>query len=131
MFFHPPNSQFVDPCTCQDLAAIIKSDKVANKDYCIIDVRDDDWSGGNIKGAMNSPSYGFLTNVDQLVKETKNIPLVVFHCALSQARGPKAARVRTFPPSELLHRSISGSRCRSMQKPAYFYRVTVKTLLTK
>ncbi|KAI0344429.1 Rhodanese-like protein [Trametopsis cervina] len=79
--------------TPDDLATIIKSERVANKDYCIIDVRDDDWYGGNIKGSRNSPSHGFLHKVDKLVNETKDIPIVVFHCALSQVRGPKAARV--------------------------------------
>ena len=56
------------------------------KDYCIIDVRDDDWEGGNIKGAHNEPSYGFLARVDELVKKTKDVPLVVFHCSLSEVR---------------------------------------------
>ncbi|KAI0086936.1 Rhodanese-like domain-containing protein [Irpex rosettiformis] len=70
--------------TPDDLAAIMKSSKVPNKDYCIIDVRDDDWHGGNIKNSQNSPSHGFLLKVDKLVQETKNIPVVVFHCALSQ-----------------------------------------------
>lgn len=69
--------------------------KIPLKDYVIIDVRDDDYRGGNITGAKNSPSSAFLANVDELVKETKGIPLVVFHCMLSQQRGPKAARVRT------------------------------------
>lgn len=70
----------------QELAAVIKSDKVPMKDYCVVDVRDDDWHGGNIKGAHNSPSAVFLARVDDLVNQTKDVPLVVFHCALSQAR---------------------------------------------
>ena len=49
-------------------------------------MRDDDWHGGNIKNAQNSPSNGFLLKVDQLVQATKNVPIVVFHCALSQVR---------------------------------------------
>ncbi|CAL1712419.1 unnamed protein product [Somion occarium] len=77
----------------QELATIIKSDKVPLKDYFIVDVRDDDWRGGNIKGAHNAPSYDFLSKVDALVERTKNVPLVVFHCTLSQVRGPKAARI--------------------------------------
>ncbi|EIN12921.1 Rhodanese-like protein [Punctularia strigosozonata HHB-11173 SS5] len=77
-----------------ELAAIIKSkDKVALRDYIVIDVRDDDYRGGNIVNALNSPSGQFLANVDDLVKKTKDIPIVVFHCALSQVRGPKAARI--------------------------------------
>ncbi|KAJ8468892.1 hypothetical protein ONZ51_g9353 [Trametes cubensis] len=76
-----------------ELAAIIKSDKVPGKDYCVIDVRDDDWAGGNIKGAQNAPSSQFYVHVHDLVQKTKNVPMVVFHCALSQVRGPKAARI--------------------------------------
>ncbi|GJE99838.1 Rhodanese-like protein [Phanerochaete sordida] len=82
--------KYIEP---DDLASIIKSDKVPWKDYCVIDVRDDDWHGGNIKGARNSPSHGFLVKVDELVRDTKHVPMVVFHCALSQVRGPKAARI--------------------------------------
>ncbi|KAI0373673.1 Rhodanese-like protein [Pilatotrama ljubarskyi] len=76
-----------------ELAAIIKSDKIPGKDYCVIDVRDDDWVGGNIKGAHNAPSSQFYVHVHDLVQKTKSVPTVVFHCALSQVRGPKAARI--------------------------------------
>ena len=55
-------------------------------DYVVVDVRDDDWEGGNIKGARNEPSYGFLARVDALVQQTKDVPLVIFHCALSEVR---------------------------------------------
>jgi len=67
--------------------------KKANEDYIIVDVRDDDFIGGNIVGCLRSPSNVFLTDVNGLVEKTKDIPQVVFHCMLSQARGPKAARV--------------------------------------
>jgi len=65
----------------------MKSDsKVPKKDFLVVDVRDDDYAGGNIKGSLNQPSSEFLMNVDGLVKQTKEVPLVIFHCALSQAR---------------------------------------------
>lgn len=64
----------------------MKSDKVPKKDYVVVDVRDDDFVGGNIKGAINKPSREFLMNVDGLVKQTRDVPLVIFHCALSQVR---------------------------------------------
>lgn len=71
----------------QELAEIIKSDnKVPKKDYVVVDVRDDDFVGGNIVGAVNKPSKSFGTNVTELVEETKEVPLVVFHCVLSQVR---------------------------------------------
>ena len=56
------------------------------KDYAIVDVRDDDYVGGSIKGAFNEPSYGFLARVDDLVRRTAHVPLVVFHCSLSEIR---------------------------------------------
>ena len=59
----------------------------------VVDVRDDDFAGGNIKGAVNVPSHTFYDAVDNLVRETKDVKTLVFHCALSQVRGPKAARV--------------------------------------
>ncbi|KAF9257484.1 Rhodanese-like protein [Marasmius fiardii PR-910] len=78
----------------EELAALIKNpEKVAKKDYLVVDVRDDDYEGGNIKGSLNMPSKDFLMNVDTLVKDTKDVGTVIFHCSLSQVRGPKAARV--------------------------------------
>ncbi|KAJ3731283.1 Rhodanese-like domain-containing protein [Lentinula guzmanii] len=76
-----------------ELAEIIRSGKTPKKDYLVVDVRDDDYAGGNIVGGVNMPSKKFLMNVDQLVKETRDVPLVIFHCALSQLRGPQAARI--------------------------------------
>jgi rhodanese-related sulfurtransferase len=64
----------------------MKSDKVAKKEFLVVDVRDDDYAGGNIKGSLNQPSGEFLMNVDRLVKQTKDVPMVIFHCALSQIR---------------------------------------------
>ena len=114
----------------------MKSNKVPQKDYCIVDVRDDDRIGGHIKGSHNSPSSDFLNKVDELVKQTKGVQTVIFHCALSQARyvsgflfiasnvliavilvnnsrGPKAARVRTH----VLHISLgTDSRSRFTRK---------------
>jgi rhodanese-related sulfurtransferase len=72
--------------TRQELAAIIKGDKVADKDYLVVDVRDDDYVGGNIKSSYNLPSRVFTKNVDELVRKTKDVPVVIFHCALSQER---------------------------------------------
>ena len=60
--------------------------KAPKKDFLVVDVRDDDFIGGNIVGAENKPSREFLDNVDKLVKDTKDVPLVVFHCSLSQVR---------------------------------------------
>jgi Cdc25 family phosphatase len=57
-----------------------------NTDFTIIDVRDDDFVMGNIPGAVNCPSATF----DPIVQYGG---FVVFHCALSQVRGPKCAKM--------------------------------------
>ncbi|KAJ1505229.1 hypothetical protein HMI54_003150 [Coelomomyces lativittatus] len=70
----------------------------AGIDYLVIDVRDDDFEGGNIPGAYHLPSQTLFhahpthSQVLQIhLEKFKRIPLLVFHCALSQQRGPKAA----------------------------------------
>lgn len=70
----------------QELAKIIKSDKVANRDYLVVDVRDDDYAGGNIKSALNLPSREFQMGVYDLVQKTADVKTMIFHCALSQMR---------------------------------------------
>ncbi|KAI9465528.1 Rhodanese-like domain-containing protein [Lactarius psammicola] len=78
--------------SADELSAIIKSNKIPRKDYLVVDVRDSDFIGGHITNCHRSPSTTFLDKLDDLVKDTKDIPQVIFHCALSQQRGPKAAR---------------------------------------
>lgn len=77
-------------CLCssilQDLSAIIKSKKLPRKDYLVVDVRDSDFIGGHIINCLRSPSATFLDKLDDLVKDTKDVPQVIFHCALSQQR---------------------------------------------
>ncbi|KAI9857073.1 MAG: hypothetical protein M1824_004998 [Vezdaea acicularis] len=58
----------------------------------IIDVRDDDHVGGNIKGSQWVPSREFDGQLPELVEALKPKKTVIFHCALSQERGPTAAR---------------------------------------
>ncbi|EIW80887.1 Rhodanese-like protein [Coniophora puteana RWD-64-598 SS2] len=89
---HTSTPKMVQYVTGEELVEIIRSDKVPSKDYLIVDVRDADYRGGNIKGSFHLPSEKFEQNVQGLVSKTKDVPLVIFHCALSQARGPKAAR---------------------------------------
>jgi len=86
-------------CSTQELAEIMrKDDKIAKQDFIVVDVRDDDYEGGNIKGAVNKPSSEFMAGVDSLVKETKDIPLVIFHCALSQVRCVACPRLVVLVP---------------------------------
>ncbi|PVH73477.1 hypothetical protein DL98DRAFT_501079 [Cadophora sp. DSE1049] len=81
-----------------DLSKIILSQASSNVDsstppssIAIIDVRDDDHIGGHIKHSIHAPSTTLDTKIPELVRKLKDKETVVFHCALSQQRGPSAA----------------------------------------
>ncbi|KAL1840074.1 hypothetical protein VTJ49DRAFT_809 [Mycothermus thermophilus] len=63
----------------------------AAPNIAIIDVRDDDYIGGHIKGSRNVPSRTLDYMLPTLVRQLQDKDTVVFHCALSQQRGPSAA----------------------------------------
>ena len=57
----------------------------------IIDVRDHDHIGGHIKSSTHIPSSSLDHRIPNLVRTMAGKEIVVFHCALSQQRGPTAA----------------------------------------
>lgn len=57
----------------------------------IIDVRGDDHVGGHITGSLNVPSHTHDYSMPELVRNLQTKDIVVFYCALSQQRGPRAA----------------------------------------
>lgn len=61
------------------------------KTFKVVDVRDDDYQGGNIPGSMNVPSRQLNSRVESLVDDLKDNEAVVFTCALSQQRGPNVS----------------------------------------
>ncbi|KAH6562525.1 hypothetical protein BASA50_001832 [Batrachochytrium salamandrivorans] len=75
-----------------ELVKLLKDPSLkAGRDFLVIDVRSDDYHGGHIPGAVNIPSHQFLHNVAAQVSQFKDTPVLYFHCALSQVRGPKCA----------------------------------------
>ncbi|KAI1123854.1 Rhodanese-like protein [Nemania abortiva] len=57
----------------------------------VVDVRDDDHIGGHIRGSLHFPSRSLDATMPTLLRKLENKEVVVFHCALSQQRGPGAA----------------------------------------
>lgn len=57
----------------------------------IIDVRDSDHIGGHIRHSQHIPSSTLDYQIPELVRALKDKKVVVFHCMLSQQRGPSAA----------------------------------------
>lgn len=50
-----------------------------------------DYIGGHIKNAQNFPSSTLDATMPTLIRQLEDKPTVIFHCALSQQRGPGAA----------------------------------------
>ncbi|KAL4735358.1 Rhodanese-like domain-containing protein [Aspergillus similis] len=72
------------------LSALILSTSTPSK-LAIIDVRDSDHVGGHIISSTWVPSSTLDVRIPELVRTLKGKEKVVFHCALSQQRGPSAA----------------------------------------
>eukprot|EP01083_Nonionella_stella_P009034 26183_1 len=82
--------------TDKELIALMKMNA---KEVLVIDVRDPDkdgdFLGGNIKGAMNIPTYNFVDQLPNLITE-ENVAekkTVVFLCMMSKGRGPQTYRL--------------------------------------
>lgn len=60
----------------------------------IIDVRGSEYKDGHIASAANHPEPDFHDDaqVDALVEKYKNEETIVFHCQMSQVRGPFCAK---------------------------------------
>ncbi|CCE73129.1 Piso0_000150 [Millerozyma farinosa CBS 7064] len=61
--------------------------------FAVVDVRDNDYVGGHIRGSWHYPAVDFGGRLGELQRrlEDEQVNDVVFHCMLSQSRGPKAA----------------------------------------
>ena len=78
--------------TREELKDILLLPTESRPNLAIIDVRDDDHVGGHIMSSTHVPSVTLDFRVPELVRTLRNKDKVVFHCALSQQRGPGAAR---------------------------------------
>lgn len=73
----------------EELSALLLSPDASK--VAVIDVRDDDYVGGHIKSSTHIPSSSLDHRVPNIVRTMAGKEIVVFHCALSQQRGPAAA----------------------------------------
>lgn len=78
-YIHPTDlsSQLLNPTTASKVA--------------VVDVRDNDYVGGHVKDSIHAPIDQLDARMPELLRTLKDKDKVVFHCMLSQQRGPKAA----------------------------------------
>lgn len=79
----------IDPPT---LHAALQSPDASK--MAIVDVRDEDRAEGWLKGSLHLPSRSLTTERMEsfAANEAQQYEMLVFHCMLSQVRGPKARR---------------------------------------
>ena len=86
MFSYPPLHRI----SREKLSSLILSHGTA-PGLAIVDVRDADHAGGHILGSIHVPSSSLDYRTPELIRKLAEKEIVVFHCALSQQRGPSAA----------------------------------------
>ena len=74
----------------EQVASLLSNPETASE-IAIIDVRDSDRIGGHIKSSQWIPINTLDYKLPELIRILKAKKKVVFHCALSQQRGPSAA----------------------------------------
>lgn len=72
----------------KDLSAKLR----AGGPVVVVDVRDDDRAGGHIKGSTHVPANDFKRAMPHFLSLWATKDAVVFHCMMSQMRGPSCAR---------------------------------------
>ena len=75
----------------ESLASMVLSSTPSTSKIAIIDVRDADHVGGHIAHSMHFPSPNLDYQMPTMLRKCAEKDVVVFHCALSQQRGPSAA----------------------------------------
>ncbi|KAI0536642.1 Rhodanese-like domain-containing protein [Xylaria digitata] len=73
------------------LLAASTTSAVEGGSIAVVDVRDDDHIGGHIRSSLHFPSRSLDATMPTLLRKLEDKETVVFHCALSQQRGPGAA----------------------------------------
>lgn len=95
--------------TNKELATLLLDETSAPK-VAIIDVRDSDHIGGHIKGSSWIPTSELEARIPELVRLHRDKDKVVFHCMLSQQRGPSSALkfARALQTAALKEKSAQG-----------------------
>ncbi|KAM3403170.1 hypothetical protein ACQJBY_006742 [Aegilops geniculata] len=86
---HPGMARSVSYVSAAKLVSMARGNRVA-----VIDVRDEERSyQAHIAGSHHFASGSFAARLPELVQATSGKDTLVFHCALSQVRGPSCARM--------------------------------------
>jgi len=75
-----------------DVAHLVKD--IDDGNAVVVDVRDQDYKGGNIPGALHVPYEQFENNIEEVVEKfADSTKKYVLHCMYSKERGPACAEM--------------------------------------
>lgn len=96
----------------EDLSTWLLRTPGTRPSFVVIDVRDDDHVGGHIRSSIHKPFQRLDYIMPEIVQTLVSVENVIFHCALSQQRGPTAARKYIYEKQRLLatERFADGSK---------------------
>jgi len=89
-------------------------EKVAGKEYIVVDVRRADFEDAVIAGAVNLPAHSFYPTRQTATTLLSPIPLVIFHCQSCSPTG-RGPRVAGWYAEELKNRGIASSEALVLQ----------------
>lgn len=99
----------------EELSTLLLSSDTSK--LAVVDVRDDDHVGGHIHNSTHVPSSSLDYRGPEIVRKLADKEIVVFHCALSQQRGPGAAlRYIRERDSQIKSQNIQGDSTSVQQK---------------
>jgi len=88
----PPTASSLSYLPRSSLASTLRTTTLTpTSALAVIDVRDSDHIGGHIRGSQHVPSNTLDYKIPELVRTLAEKETVVFHCTMSQQRGPSAA----------------------------------------
>lgn len=97
--------------TRETLSAKILSQPLSSSSpIAVVDVRDSDHVGGHIAGSIHAPTPALDWKLPELVRQLRDKETVVFHCALSQVRGPSAALAYMRERNRLVGKEAEGQK---------------------
>eukprot|EP01135_Chromosphaera_perkinsii_P012254 Nk52_evm25s2622 gene=Nk52_evmTU25s2622 len=84
-------SRHIKRIQASELATLLRLNPPAS-DLTVIDVRERDYAGGHIRGAVNLPAGRFGDSIEEHLTRFGHVKNLVFHCMMSQIRGPSCAK---------------------------------------
>ncbi|KAL9710082.1 hypothetical protein Ac2012v2_006377 [Leucoagaricus gongylophorus] len=90
-YAYPEVKSTPDALTVEQVAAMIRDPSQGRKDFTVIDVRQNDHTGGHVRGSFQCPAQSFYDDSPGYFERFKDSEKVIFYCQSSNGRGSRCA----------------------------------------